>query len=96
MLRRLELLGDDRKRCRVSAEVRPEAGGEHRLSAHRMPQQREVTVHRVLVPDTVEDRICQIQDKKREMIDTALDEKSSKSLTRLGARELRFIFGMNN
>ena len=64
--------------------------------AHRMPQQREVTVHRVLVPDTVEDRICQIQDKKREMIDTALDEKSSKSLTRLGARELRFIFGMNN
>ncbi|KAF3002400.1 hypothetical protein E8E13_002570 [Curvularia kusanoi] len=62
--------------------------------AHRMPQHREVTVHRVLVPETVEDRICEIQDKKREMIDTALDEKSSKSLTRLGARELRFIFGM--
>ncbi|KAF9691927.1 hypothetical protein EKO04_009833 [Ascochyta lentis] len=62
--------------------------------AHRMPQPREVTVHRVLVPETVEDRICEIQDKKREMIDTALDEKSSKSLTRLDARELRFLFGM--
>ena len=62
--------------------------------AHRMPQRREVTVHRVLVPETVEDRICEIQDKKREMIDTALDEKSSKNLTRLDARELRFIFGM--
>lgn len=62
--------------------------------AHRMPQQREVTVHRVLVPETVEDRICQIQDRKREMIDTALDEKSSQGLTRLDARELRFIFGM--
>lgn len=64
--------------------------------AHRMPQPREVTVHRVLVPDTVEDRICQIQDKKREMIDTALDEKSSKSLTRLDVRELRFLFGMRS
>ena len=62
--------------------------------AHRMPQNREVTVHRVLVPETVEDRICQIQDKKREMIDTALDERSSKNLTRLDARELRFLFGM--
>ncbi|KAJ4356898.1 hypothetical protein N0V95_002989 [Ascochyta clinopodiicola] len=62
--------------------------------AHRMPQPREVTVHRVLVPETVEDRICAIQDKKREMIDTALDEKSSKSLTRLDARELRYLFGM--
>jgi len=62
--------------------------------AHRMPQPREVTVHRVLVPETVEDRICEIQDKKREMIDTALDETSSKSLTRLDARELRFLFGM--
>lgn len=64
--------------------------------AHRMPQRREVTVHRVLVPETVEDRICQIQDKKRELIDTALDEKSSKSLTRLGVRELRYLFGMGN
>jgi SNF2 family DNA or RNA helicase len=62
--------------------------------AHRMPQNREVTVHRVLVPETVEDRICEIQDRKREMIDTALDERSSKNLTRLNVRELRFLFGM--
>ncbi|KAL1648179.1 hypothetical protein SLS61_007051 [Didymella pomorum] len=62
--------------------------------AHRMPQDREVTVHRVLVPETVEDRICEIQDRKREMIDTALDESSGKSLTRLNVRELRFLFGM--
>lgn len=62
--------------------------------AHRMPQNREVTVHRVLVPETVEDRICDIQDRKREMIDTALDERSSKNLTRLNVRELRFLFGM--
>lgn len=63
--------------------------------AHRMPQPREVTVHRVLVPETIEDRICVLQDKKREIIGAALDEQASKSLTRLNVRELRYLFGMN-
>ncbi|KAH9863842.1 hypothetical protein J1614_009774 [Plenodomus biglobosus] len=63
--------------------------------AHRMPQPREVTVHRVLVPETVEDRICVLQDKKREIIGAALDEQASKSLTRLNVRELRYLFGMS-
>lgn len=62
--------------------------------AHRMPQTREVFVHRVLVPDTVEDRITKLQDDKREMIGAALDEKEGKNLTRLNVRELRFLFGM--
>ena len=62
--------------------------------AHRMPQKREVHVHRVLVPDTVEDRICDLQDKKREIINTALDEGVSKSLTRLSVGELRYLFGI--
>lgn len=63
--------------------------------AHRMPQPREVTVHRVLVPETVEDRICLLQDKKREIINAALDEQASKSLTRLNVQELKFLFGLN-
>ncbi|KAI8933570.1 hypothetical protein NX059_009303 [Plenodomus lindquistii] len=63
--------------------------------AHRMPQPREVTVHRVLVPETVEDRICTLQDKKREIIGAALDEQTSKRLTHLNARELRYLFGMS-
>ncbi|KAF1851473.1 uncharacterized protein K460DRAFT_270246 [Cucurbitaria berberidis CBS 394.84] len=62
--------------------------------AHRMPQPREVTVHRVLVPETVEDRICSLQDRKRLIIGAALDEQASKSLTRLNVQELRFLFGM--
>jgi len=62
--------------------------------AHRMPQDREVTVHRVLVPETVEDRICALQDKKREVIGAALDENESKALTRLNVRELKYLFGM--
>jgi SNF2 family DNA or RNA helicase len=63
--------------------------------AHRMPQQREVFVHRVLVPETVEDRICTLQDTKREVIGAALDEDSSKNLARLGTRELRYLFGLS-
>ena len=62
--------------------------------AHRMPQPREVNVHRVLVPETVEDRICALQEKKREIIGAALDEQVSQSLTRLNVRELKFLFGM--
>ncbi|KAF9731067.1 hypothetical protein PMIN06_011442 [Paraphaeosphaeria minitans] len=62
--------------------------------AHRMPQQREVHVHRVLVPETVEDRICKLQDSKREVINAALDERAGKSLTRLTVGELRSLFGL--
>jgi SNF2 family DNA or RNA helicase len=62
--------------------------------AHRMPQPREVYVHRIIVPETVEDRIVAIQDRKREVINAALDEKASKSLTRLNLNELKYLFGM--
>ncbi|CAN9355596.1 DNA repair protein rad5 [Alternaria alternata] len=62
--------------------------------AHRMPQKREVHVHRIIVPETVEDRIVAIQDRKRDEINAALDEKASKSLTRLNLNELKYLFGM--
>lgn len=64
--------------------------------AHRMPQEREVTVHRVLVPETVEDRICALQDKKREIIGAALDENASKGLARLNMQELKYLFGFGS
>ena len=62
--------------------------------AHRMPQHREVHVHRILVPQTVEDRICELQDRKRELISSALDENAGKSISRLGVSELMYLFGM--
>ncbi|KAF1955347.1 hypothetical protein CC80DRAFT_415789 [Byssothecium circinans] len=64
--------------------------------AHRMPQEREVKVHRVLVTETVEDRICTLQDQKRELINTALDEGVGKSLTRLSVGELAYLFGVRD
>ena len=40
--------------------------------AHRIGQVRTVTVHRVLIQGTVEDRIIELQEKKRALISQAL------------------------
>ncbi|KAI9846631.1 MAG: hypothetical protein M1838_001230 [Thelocarpon superellum] len=60
---------------------------------HRIGQLRPVKVHRILVQGTVEDRIIALQDKKRALIEGALDEKASEKIGRLGLRELTFLFG---
>lgn len=60
--------------------------------AHRIGQQREVRVHRVLVENTVEDRILALQEKKRKMIESALDEEGAKNVGRLGVRDLQYLF----
>ncbi|KXX74531.1 ATP-dependent helicase ULS1 [Madurella mycetomatis] len=63
--------------------------------AHRIGQQREVKVHRILVQETVEDRILNLQEEKRNLVEAALDEGSSKNLGRLSERELAYLFGVN-
>lgn len=60
--------------------------------AHRIGQMRPVIIHRILVENTVEDRILSLQEKKRELIEGALDEKASSQVGRLGIRELAFLF----
>lgn len=62
--------------------------------AHRIGQQRPVTVHRVLVEGTVEDRIIELQERKRALVDSALDEGESRNLGRLNVRELGHLFGV--
>jgi hypothetical protein len=53
--------------------------------------------HEGFTPDrnghtTVEDRILALQEKKRELVETALDETAGRSIARLGVRELGFLF----
>lgn len=60
--------------------------------AHRIGQMRPVQVHRILVTNTVEDRILALQEKKRETIEGALDENASQAIGRLGVKELAFLF----
>lgn len=62
--------------------------------AHRIGQVRPVKVHRVLVEATVEDRIIELQDKKRALIEEALDEKEHQNISRLGVQELAYLFGV--
>lgn len=60
--------------------------------AHRIGQMREVRIHRILVQNSVEDRILELQAKKRELVEGALDEKAGKNISRLGTRELGYLF----
>ncbi|KAJ5998393.1 hypothetical protein N7451_006203 [Penicillium sp. IBT 35674x] len=63
--------------------------------AHRIGQTKDVFVHRLLIEGTVEDRIIELQEKKRELIEGALDEGGSMNVSRLGTRELAYLFGVS-
>jgi hypothetical protein len=60
--------------------------------AHRIGQRKEVFVHRLLIEGTVEDRIVELQNKKRELIGGALDEGGTFNVSRLDTRELAYLF----
>lgn len=64
--------------------------------AHRLGQLRPVTVHRILVQETVEDRIVALQEKKRALISEALDEQQASQIARLDVHQLAYLFGVTH
>lgn len=60
--------------------------------AHRIGQQKPIKVYRILVAKTIEDRIIELQEEKRKLVDSALNEKASQALGRLGREELIYLF----
>ncbi|KAI3394270.1 hypothetical protein diail_2973 [Diaporthe ilicicola] len=62
--------------------------------AHRFGQTRPVTVHRLLIAGTVEDRILKLQERKKMLVDAALSEKGAESVSKLDVAELRNLFGV--
>nr|XP_010924058.1 helicase-like transcription factor CHR28 isoform X2 [Elaeis guineensis] len=61
--------------------------------AHRIGQTRPVTVSRLTVKGTVEDRILALQEKKREMVASAFgDDESGSRQTRLTVEDLEYLF----
>ncbi|PKI63963.1 hypothetical protein CRG98_015639 [Punica granatum] len=61
--------------------------------AHRIGQTRPVTVTRITIKDTVEDRILSLQDEKRKMVASAFGEdQGGSSATRLTVEDLRYLF----
>lgn len=63
--------------------------------AHRFGQMKPVHVYKILIRDSVEDRIMDLQERKKELINAALDEKELKNSSHLGRRELGYLFGLN-
>ncbi|KUI71446.1 hypothetical protein VM1G_07023 [Cytospora mali] len=62
--------------------------------AHRIGQKRDVTVHRLLIAHTIEDRIIQLQEDKKLLVNAALSEEGAQSVSRLGVQELRRLFNV--
>ncbi|KAI0692705.1 SNF2 family N-terminal domain-containing protein [Cytidiella melzeri] len=59
--------------------------------AHRLGQKRVVNIHKLTIPDTVEERILQLQEKKRELAKAALSGDKMKNL-KLGVDDLMALF----
>ncbi|KAA8541438.1 hypothetical protein F0562_025401 [Nyssa sinensis] len=61
--------------------------------AHRIGQTRPVTVSRITIKDTVEDRILALQEEKRKMVASAFGEdQGGGSGTRLTVEDLKYLF----
>ena len=60
--------------------------------AHRLGQTRCVTVHKLVIQRSVEERILALQDKKRALADAALEGSKLSKQNRLDQRELMYLF----
>ena len=59
---------------------------------HRIGQSKGVQVTRIVVQDTVEDRILELQDTKREIIKAAFGSGGGQQAGNLTAADLQFLF----
>ncbi|KAI1839562.1 hypothetical protein JX266_014229 [Neoarthrinium moseri] len=61
---------------------------------HRINQTQEVQVHRILAEGTVEDRIVELQQRKRAQVNVALDEAAAQSTGELSTDDLYYLCGL--
>jgi len=54
---------------------------------HRLGQEKEVNIYKIIVENTIESDILKLQDKKRDLRDNVIDGKSSSSGTGLSNRD---------
>ncbi|KAF5329445.1 hypothetical protein D9619_009161 [Psilocybe cf. subviscida] len=62
---------------------------------HRIGQEKEVHVKRLVVEDTIEDRMLRLQDVKTGLAEAALGEGTGGKLHKLSVKDIKFLFGMN-
>ncbi|PCH44932.1 hypothetical protein WOLCODRAFT_145249 [Wolfiporia cocos MD-104 SS10] len=63
---------------------------------HRLGQTRSVYVHRLVIADTVEDRVLALQERKKNLADNSLGEGNGTKVGRLSVRELANLFGLDH
>ena len=59
---------------------------------HRLGQKRPVTVVKLVIEDSIEDQIVQLQAKKLAMTEAALSTDPDQALGKLTIEELGFLF----
>ncbi|GAA6022649.1 hypothetical protein JCM8202_005034 [Rhodotorula sphaerocarpa] len=62
---------------------------------HRIGQEKEVFVNRLMIKDTVEQRILALQHKKQSLADAATGEGTGEKIGRLTVADLAGLFGLN-
>jgi len=61
---------------------------------HRLGQEKDVFVKRLVVENTIEERMLRLQDVKMGLAEAALGEGTGVKLNKLSVREIRALFGM--
>ncbi|KAK7452108.1 hypothetical protein VKT23_012213 [Stygiomarasmius scandens] len=62
--------------------------------AHRIGQNKIVFVKRLVIENTIEDRLLQLQEVKTGLAEAALGEGTGTKLKKLSMRDIKFLFGM--
>lgn len=69
----------------------PMAHDQSQQRVHRLGQTKEVTVHRLLVRDTIEERVLALQERKRGLAQSTLTA-DLKALNKLDLEDLKMLF----
>ncbi|KAF9451016.1 hypothetical protein P691DRAFT_773496 [Macrolepiota fuliginosa MF-IS2] len=61
---------------------------------HRIGQEKDVFVKRLVVENTIEERLLKLQDVKTGLSDAALGEGNGVKLSKLSVKDIKYLFGM--
>ena len=59
---------------------------------HRIGQTKKVFVYKLIMKDSIEEKVLHLQKNKKELFDDILEE-SSKSIKKLTQKDLEYLFG---
>ncbi|KAJ8073758.1 hypothetical protein PM082_012036 [Marasmius tenuissimus] len=62
---------------------------------HRLGQAKDVNIHRLVIGNTVEDRIMALQERKQNLADGSLGEGNGKKIGKMTVKELAGLFGVD-